>query len=115
MTVNANTRRIAELLQHNPGMRQADIAKEVGVDRRRVYQVRKYLNENGDYREFSAERLIHFRSILKWSLRETARRAGVSPSQISRWETRKSHPREKELVKLAAGLGVRPSDLRKKP
>jgi len=115
MTVNDNTRRIAELLRQRPEMRHADIAKEVGVDRRRVYQVRKYLSENGAYQNFSSERLIHYRSFRKWSLRETARRAGVNVSQISRWETNKSEPWKAQWDKLAAALGVKPSDLRKKP
>ena len=113
MTVNARTQKIVELLQQR-GLSHSDIAKQVGVDRRRVYQVSKYLESNGDFRDFSAERLIHYRGMLQWSLRETARRAQVSPSQISRWETGKSSPWPAQWRKLAAALGVEPKALRKK-
>jgi predicted transcriptional regulator len=114
MTVNANTKKIAELLQQSPGLSHSEIAKQVGVDRRRVYQVRKYLAEHGDFREFDPERLNYWRSERGWSFRETARRAGVSVSQISRWEFGKSQPRVPQWRRLATALGVKPAELRKR-
>lgn len=114
MTVNANTRRIVELLQQKPPLKHVEIAKQVGVDRRRVYQVQKYLEENGGYREFDPGKLVWFRSRRGWSLRELARRAEVNVSQISRWETKKASPWMPQWRKLATALGVRPEDLSKR-
>ncbi len=73
MTISENTRRIAELLQQRPPLKHADIAKLVGVDRRRVYQVRKYLDANGSYQEFDAGAMNWLRSLHGWSLRELGR------------------------------------------
>lgn len=114
MTLNPKTRQIADLLKQKPELKHAEIAKQVGVDRRRVYQVGKYLAEHGDFREFDPEKLNYWRSERGWSFRETARRAGVSVSQISRWEFGKSQPRVPQWRRLATALGVKPAELRKR-
>jgi ribosome-binding protein aMBF1 (putative translation factor) len=114
MTLNANTQKIAALLQQKPPLSHSEIAKQVGVDRRRVYQVRKYLAEHGECTNFDPKKLNYWRSYWGWSLRETARRAKVSVSQISRWESGKSQPQVAQWKRLATGLGIRPSELRKR-
>lgn len=52
------------------------------------------------------QRLIRTRAERGWSQNELARRSGVAPAQLSRYESGKNTPRTEVLWKLATALSV---------
>jgi transcriptional regulator with XRE-family HTH domain len=51
-------------------------------------------------------RLIKARSAMGWSQSDLAEASGISPTQISRYESGMNHPRPQAVAKLAAALGL---------
>lgn len=58
-----------------------------------------------------AELLLYYRSKAGLSQEELAKKSGVSKVQIAKYETNKSTPRLKAIIKLADALGVTEQDL----
>lgn len=109
MTVNDTTRRIRFLLR-TTDMTQSEIAREVGVQRQRVLQVRKDIDEN-PYREFDGLKLKAKREELGWSMSALACKLRVHTSQVSRWEAGKQTPWPNMWRKICKVLGIYVQDL----
>ena len=107
MPLNKNTRRIAGLLETE--LSQSEIARQVGVRRQRVHQV-KNLGENS-YRILDASKLKVARQRIGWSMRELARRLDISPSTVSRWESGKENPWPSQWERVSKLMGVKVTDL----
>jgi transcriptional regulator with XRE-family HTH domain len=111
MTTNATTRRIQTLLR-TTDLTQSEIAREVGVQRQRVLQVRKGIDEN-PYQDFDGSKLKERREKLGWSMSRMAVRLGVHTSQVSRWEAGKQAPRPNQWRKICRVLRCFVQDLEK--
>lgn len=57
------------------------------------------------------DKLREYRKRSGLTMKALGQRVGVSMHSIFRWEVGKSSPTAKELVQLAAALGVTPNDL----
>ena len=111
MTLNPTTRRIQKLLA-TTDLTQSQIAREVGVDRRRVLQVRKYVDEN-PYTEFDGQKLKARREALGLSMSRLAAKLRVYTSQVSRWESGKQTPWPNQWRKICRALGCYVENLEK--
>lgn len=58
------------------------------------------------FRGFEPELLIQFREDEGWTQAQLAAHAGVSPHQISLWESGHAGPNDKSVTRLASALGV---------
>lgn len=52
------------------------------------------------------EKIIHYRKLQRWTQGELAKKIGVDPSHISRWENDKVRPHSGTLQKLADALQI---------
>lgn len=111
MTLSLKTRRIQYLLERTD-MTQSQIARAVGVDRRRVLQVRKYIDLN-PYTEFDGQKLRVRREALNLSMSRLAAKLRVHASQVSRWEAGKQTPWPNQWRKIVKALNCYVEDLEK--
>lgn len=109
MTVNLKTREIRRLLL-TTSMTQSEIARQVGVRRQRVLQVRREADQN-PYVDFEGSKLKARREERGWSMSALAKRLRVHTSQVSRWESGKQTPWPNQWRKIARCLGCTVQDL----